>query len=130
MPHGDRHVVGIGRSSRLLLLLGGVVLVPTLVTFVFNSWEAPGADAYVDGIRLGRGIDERHRHSIRRAHQSTSRAILDGRDLRRDRGRSDLLLVQRDLAHFVGMKEVLTLLYSSIRKHVLVCISAEDTIQE
>jgi len=30
-----------------LLLLGGVVLVPTLLTFVFNSWEAPNAEAYV-----------------------------------------------------------------------------------
>ena len=35
------------KSPASLLLVGGIVLVPALLTFVFNSWEAPDAEAYV-----------------------------------------------------------------------------------
>ena len=30
-----------------LILLGGVIVIPTLLTFIFNSWSAPDAEAYV-----------------------------------------------------------------------------------
>ena len=35
------------KSSAPVVLVGGVVVVPTLLTFVFNSWEAPDAEAFV-----------------------------------------------------------------------------------
>ena len=35
------------KLSAPVLLVGGVVVVPTLLTFVFNSWEAPDAEAFV-----------------------------------------------------------------------------------
>ena len=35
------------KSFAPVVLVGGVVVVPTLLTFVFNSWEAPDAEAFV-----------------------------------------------------------------------------------